>query len=74
LDKIYFKKGINDLLPESIVWERIWFWIPDRIWLSKYNDQMIKEIKNSNVLNYYCDMDVLQVNINQCHWKINGCI
>jgi asparagine synthase (glutamine-hydrolysing) len=52
LDKIYFKKGINDLLPESIVWRKnkFGFESPDRIWLSKYNDQMIKEIKNSNVL------------------------
>jgi asparagine synthase (glutamine-hydrolysing) len=46
-------------LPESIVWRKnkFGFESPDRIWLSKYNDQMIKEI-NSNVLNYYCDMDV----------------
>jgi hypothetical protein len=48
LDKIYFKKGINDLLPESIVWRKNKFVLNlDRIWLSKYNDQMIKEIKNS---------------------------
>lgn len=59
--KYILRKGINDLLPESIVWRKnkFGFESPDRIWLSKYNDQMIKEIKNSKVLNYYCDMDVL---------------
>jgi asparagine synthase (glutamine-hydrolysing) len=59
--KYILRKGINDLMPESIVWRKnkFGFESPDRIWLSKYNDQMIKEIKNSKVLNYYCDMDVL---------------
>lgn len=59
--KYILRKGINDLLPESIVWRKnkFGFESPDRIWLSNYNDQMMKEIKNSKVLNHYCDMDLL---------------
>jgi asparagine synthase (glutamine-hydrolysing) len=59
--KYILRKGINDLLPESIVWRKnkFGFESPDRIWLSKYNDQMMKEIKNSKILNHYCNMDLL---------------
>lgn len=59
--KYILRKGINDLLPVSIVWRKnkFGFESPDRIWLSKYNDQMMKEIKDSEVLNHYCDMVLL---------------
>jgi asparagine synthase (glutamine-hydrolysing) len=59
--KYILRKGINDLLPESIVWRKnkFGFESPDRIWLSKYNEQMRNEIHNSKVLNHYCDMNLL---------------
>jgi asparagine synthase (glutamine-hydrolysing) len=59
--KYILRKAIDDLLPESIVWRKnkFGFESPDRIWLSKYNDEMMKEIKNSKVLNHYCNMNSL---------------
>jgi len=59
--KYILRKGINDLLPESIVWRKnkFGFESPDRIWLSKYNNQMMKEMKDSKILNHYCDMNLL---------------
>jgi asparagine synthase (glutamine-hydrolysing) len=69
--KYILRMSIDDLLPESIVWRKnkFGFESPDRIWLSKYNDQMKEEINNSKVLHYYCDMKILLNNYNSMSLK-----
>lgn len=59
--KYILRKSIEDKLPESVVWRKnkFGFEAPDKIWLNNYGEQMLLEVIQSKILNYFCDMDVL---------------
>jgi asparagine synthase (glutamine-hydrolysing) len=56
--KYILRKSLNDLLPSSIVWRKnkFGFESPEKIWLSKYNNEMLQEIATSKVIDHFCDM------------------
>lgn len=59
--KYILRKSVNKILPKKIVWRKnkFGFEAPDKIWLNKYNTQMLEEIKASSILERYCEMDTL---------------
>lgn len=57
--KFILRKAVDKLLPENIVWRKnkFGFEAPEKIWLAKYRDQMIAEIKASSLLRHFCNLD-----------------
>ena len=56
--KYILRKFADGLLPNSIVWRKnkFGFEAPEKIWLKKYQKNMIAEIEQSNLLANFCDV------------------
>tara|TARA_B100001964_G_scaffold186805_1_gene207573 strand:- start:90 stop:1889 length:1800 start_codon:yes stop_codon:yes gene_type:complete len=66
----YFLRLILDELglPEiSQRTDKIGFWAPSNKWLSKFSKEIIDEIKNSKIVNIFCDTDKIE----KKYYKIN---
>jgi asparagine synthase (glutamine-hydrolysing) len=59
--KYILRKSVDNILPKKIVWRKnkFGFEAPDKIWINKYNEQMIKQVTKSSILAKYCEMDKL---------------
>lgn len=60
--KFILRKSVEKILPAKIVWRKnkFGFEAPDKIWLNKYNTEMLNEISKSKILAKYCDLVKLQ--------------
>jgi asparagine synthase (glutamine-hydrolysing) len=60
--KYVLRKSIENILPKSIAWRKnkYGFEAPDRIWLNKYEKEMLESIVSSKLLNHFCDIDALK--------------
>ncbi|HEY0771679.1 MAG TPA: asparagine synthase-related protein, partial [Sphingobacteriaceae bacterium] len=69
--KYILRKAVDSILPASIVWRKnkFGFEAPEKTWLSKYQDQMLEEIKMSRLLGFYCDIAVLIKNFRSMSLK-----
>ena len=69
--KYILRKAIENILPKRIVWRKnkFGFEAPDKIWINNYENDMLKNIESSKILNQLCDMEKLKVSYNKLSLK-----
>lgn len=69
--KYILRKSINDRLPEEIVWRKnkFGFEAPTDTWLKKHKSSMLKDIKQSKILNSLCDIEKVSFSDNFTFWR-----
>jgi asparagine synthase (glutamine-hydrolysing) len=62
--KFILRRVAQKFIPESVAWRKTKFGFeaPDKIWLTKHHSQMLNDIKESVLLNKYCDHETLVKN------------
>jgi asparagine synthase (glutamine-hydrolysing) len=58
--KVILRKAIDGVLPDEIVWRKNKFGFESpSSWISQHSSKMLLEIKDSKILNNYCEMNTL---------------
>jgi len=59
--KFILRAAMDKILPNEVAWRKNKFGFEaPTSWLDDYADEMLKEIKESKILNFYCDMPALE--------------
>lgn len=69
--KYILRQVAQKYIPESVAWRKnkFGFEAPDKIWLTKHHDQMLDDIRESKLLNKYCEHDTLIKNYDKLSLK-----
>ncbi|MBS4063684.1 MAG: asparagine synthase (glutamine-hydrolyzing) [Chitinophagaceae bacterium] len=69
--KYVLRLAIKNLLPDNIVWRKskLGFNAPERIWLANHIDEMILQIRNSELLETITDLNSLISNFTRLSYK-----
>ena len=69
--KYILRQVAQKFIPESVAWRKnkFGFEAPDKIWLTKHHAQMLADIKESKLLNKYCEHDTLIKNYDKLSLK-----